>query len=68
MKKLMITTAQDFAKPFIERGLVPVGTTRIIIDAKLGDCVRLLYETYADPEIIDAILDAKLEVKESIDE
>ncbi len=63
MTKIIVAT--DFYAELVRNGLIPENTRRVIIDAQAGGCVMLMYETFAEPAIINAILDAGLRVKES---
>ena len=60
-----VTLAGDLVGALQSRGLVPENCRRIIIDCEAGGVVKLMYEVYAEPAVLSAILDAKLEIKES---
>ena len=53
MAESRVITWQPFFNALKEAGLLPhpEKTTRIVIDAKVGDVCRIYYETYGDERI-----------------
>ncbi len=62
-------SVKDFTKPFVEAGVFPPNVRRVIIDAEAGGLVKVYYDTFASPKLLEAItpqmlMDAEPVVKE----
>jgi hypothetical protein len=53
--EMSVPTAKDFAKPFIEAGVFPPNVRRMIIDAEVGKGVKVYYDTFASPKLLEVI-------------
>lgn len=51
MKENAVLLGQDLGKKFIDAGLVPKNTKRIILDMEVNEAVRLYFETLADERV-----------------
>ena len=47
----------EINKRLVEIGLIPHNTRRIVIDIQSGSCVMVYYETFADKETVDLVLE-----------
>ena len=45
----------EFGKALISAG-IPANCRRIVIDIAFDDCVKVFYETFAEPELLDIVL------------
>lgn len=47
--------SRDFAAPLIAAGAIPRNVRRIIIDAEAGEAVKVYYDTFGHPTLLQAI-------------
>jgi hypothetical protein len=48
-------SVREFSEHLQAIGLVPPQTRRIIIDVQVGECVKIYYDTFASPTLLQAI-------------
>jgi len=64
-KVFTVKTAEELFRPLVKRGVIPSNATRVIIDAKVGQCVRVMYEVFGDDALLRAITECDFQIKDT---